>query len=270
MDRVGLSKNMANNPAALDPLLAGLPSSALIPPAEIPTNWYTNVSAGFNLNWELDFWGRFRRAIESANANLDASVENYDSALVTLLADVAMNYVQYRVAQERIKIARDNVRIQEGVLALVEQQFKVGINKVTVLDVNQAKTVLEQTRSTIPGLQIIQGQANDLLCILLGMPPHDLERELGPGAELNAEPLPTLPAWVAVGIPADLLRRRPDVRSAERQAASQSTRSAWPRPTCTRPSSSRATSVTRPRTCPSCFSHRASWAASRQTFSGTS
>jgi NodT family efflux transporter outer membrane factor (OMF) lipoprotein len=220
--RIGLSQNMANDPAALNPAFKGNPSAALIPSAEIPTNWYTNISAGFNLNWELDFWGQFRRSIESANAKLDASVENYDSALVTLLADVATNYVQYRVAQQRIKIARDNVRIQEGVLALVEEQFKVGINKVTILDVNQAKTVLEQTRSTIPGLQIILGQANDTLCILLGVPPHDLEHELGPGPELNADPLPALPNWVAAGVPADLLRRRPDIRGAERQVASQS------------------------------------------------
>ncbi len=90
---------------------------------------YSDWSTGFNLSWELDFWGRFRRAIESANANLDASVENYDAALVTLLADVATNYVQYRVAQQRIKIARDNVQIQEGVLALAEEQFQVGTNR---------------------------------------------------------------------------------------------------------------------------------------------
>ncbi|MBY0524655.1 MAG: TolC family protein [Gemmataceae bacterium] len=153
---------------------------------------------------------------------MDSSVENYDAALVTLLADAATNYVQFRVAQQRIKIARDNVHIQEGVLALVEDQYKVGINKVTELDVDQAKTVLEQTRSTIPALQIVLGQANDVLCILLGMPPHDLEAELGPGPDLNAEPLPSIPNWVAAGIPADLLRRRPDVRSAERQVAAQS------------------------------------------------
>src|SRR5205807_263690 len=152
----------------------------------------------------------------------DASVENFDNALVTLLADVATNYVQYRVAQLRIKIARDNVRIQESVLALVEQQFKVGINKVTELDVDQARTVLEQTRSTIPALQITLGQANDTLCILLGIPPRDLEPELGPGPELGSDPMPNTPNWVAAGIPADLLRRRPDVRSAERQVAAQS------------------------------------------------
>ena len=146
-------------------------------------------------------------------------MENYDAALVTLFADVATNYVQYRVAQQRIKIARDNVRIQEGVLALAEEKFRVGTT--TRLDVEQARTVLEQTRSTIPALQITLGQANDTLCTLLGMPPHDLEPELGPGPELGSKPMPNTPAWVAAGIPADLLRRRPDVRSAERQVAAQ-------------------------------------------------
>jgi NodT family efflux transporter outer membrane factor (OMF) lipoprotein len=210
--RDGLSRNEANNPTALRGVFPNSPF----------TNWYSDWSAGFGLNWELDFWGRFRRAVESANANLDASVENYDAALVTLLADLATNYVQFRVAQQRIKIARENVAIQEGVLALVEEQFRVGINKVTALDVDQAKTVLEQTRSSIPALQIALGQANDTLCVLLGLPPRDLERELGPGAAPDADPLPSVPTWVAAGIPADLLRRRPDIRSAERQVAAQS------------------------------------------------
>jgi NodT family efflux transporter outer membrane factor (OMF) lipoprotein len=221
--RTGLSGNMANNPAALDPLLGQVPGAfSLIPPSEIPTNWYSTWSAGFNLSWELDFWGRFRRAVETANANLDASVENFDDALVTLLADVATNYVQYRVAQQRIAIARANVKIQQDILDLVEEQARVGINKVTQLDVQQARTVLEQTRSTIPAFQITLGQANDTLCILLGMPPRDLGPELGHGPDPDTEPMPNTPAWVAAGIPADLLRRRPDLRNAERLVAAQS------------------------------------------------
>jgi NodT family efflux transporter outer membrane factor (OMF) lipoprotein len=215
--RVNLSHNMFNNPSAFQTL-----SPNPIPPGVPIGNFYSDWTAGFNLSWELDFWGRFRRAIESANATLDASVENYDDALVTLLADVATNYVQYRVAQQRIKIARDNVRIQEDILNLVEEQQKVGINKVTMLDVNQARTVLEQTRATIPALEIALGQANDILCILLGTPPRDLGSELGPGPEIEAGPMPKTPTWVAAGVPADLLRRRPDVRSAERQVAAQS------------------------------------------------
>jgi NodT family efflux transporter outer membrane factor (OMF) lipoprotein len=207
--RVNLNSNMP----LVGPLLSALP------PAE-RTLAFSNWLNGFNLSWELDLWGRLRRSIESNNALLDASVENYDAAMVTLLADVATNYVQYRVAQQRIKIARDNVRIQEGILALAEQKFRVGTT--TRLDVEQARTVLEQTRSSIPALQITLGQANDTLCTLLGVPPRDLEPELGPGPELGSNPMPSTPAWVATGIPADLLRRRPDVRAAERQVAAQS------------------------------------------------
>jgi NodT family efflux transporter outer membrane factor (OMF) lipoprotein len=207
--RVNLNSNM--------PLVGPLLNS--LPPSERSLA-FSNWLYGFNLSWELDLWGRIRRNIESTNASLDASVEDYDAALVTLLADVATNYVQYRVAQQRIKIARDNVRIQEGVLTLAEAKFRVGTT--SRLDVEQARTVLEQTRSTIPALRIQLGQANDTLCTLLGMPPRDLEPELGPGPELGSAPLPNTPAWVATGIPADLLRRRPDVRSAERKVAAQS------------------------------------------------
>jgi NodT family efflux transporter outer membrane factor (OMF) lipoprotein len=180
----------------------------------------THISlTSFNLSWELDFWGKYRRQVESANATLDASVENYDDALVTLLADVGSNYVQYRVAQQRIKIARANLREQEALVALAERQQKVGTS--TALDVQQLRTLMEQTGSTIPQLQIAQGQANDRLCTLVGEPPRNLEPELGPGPELGSRPLPQTPFSVAAGLPADLLLRRPDVRSAERQVAAQ-------------------------------------------------
>ncbi len=207
--RVNLNSNM--------PIIG--PTTNLFPPDQ-RTAAFSNWLYGFNLSWELDLWGRLRRNIESNNASLDASVEDYDAALVTLLADVATNYVQYRIAQQRIKIARDNVRIQEGVLALAAEKYRVGTT--TRLDVEQARTVLEQTRSTIPALRIQLGQANDTLCILVGFPPRDLEPEMGPGPALGSPPMPNTPAWVATGIPADLLRRRPDVRSAERKVAAQS------------------------------------------------
>ncbi len=218
--RVNLSNNTFNNPNAFSTL-----SPTPIPPGVPIGNYYSDWTAGFNMSWELDFWGRFRRSIESANATLDSSVENFDYVLVTLLADVATNYIQYRVAQQRIKIARANIRTQERLVDLVAQQEKVGT--ATRVDVEQLRTLLEQTRSTIPFLQIAQGQANDTLCILLGVPPRDLEPDLGPGPDikadaLNADPAPNIPTWAAVGIPADLLRQRPDIRSAERQVAAQS------------------------------------------------
>lgn len=216
--QIALSRNTYNNPAVTEALLNSL--AIPIPPNAPFGNFLPDWRTGFTLGWELDFWGRLRRSIESANADLDSSVEDYDSALVTLLADVATNYVQYRITQQRIRIARDNVKIQEGVLALAQERFRVGT--ATRLDVEQAKTILEQTRSTIPALQIILGLANDTLCILLGMPPRDLAPELGEGRDASADPVPAVPTSVAAGIPADLLRRRPDIRSAERLIAAQS------------------------------------------------
>ena len=204
--RVAFSHNAFNNPAVLTSLAPGP-----LPPGLPIGNFYSDWSAGFNASWELDFWGRFRRSVKSADARLDASVDNLDDALVTLLADVANNYVQYRVAQQRIKIARANVAIQEGILSLAEKRFKIGT--ASELDAKQAKTVLEATRSTIPALQVALGQANDQLCILLGLPPCDLAASLGPGPDVSDNPLPNTPAWLAAGVPADLLRRRPDVRS---------------------------------------------------------
>ena len=141
-------------------------------------------------------------------------MENYDDVLVTLLGDVATSYVAYRTAEERIKFTKENVALQRKTLQIVEGQLKVGI--VGELDVDQARSTLEQTEAGIPELEIAQRIAANQLCILLGMPPQDLQARLGSG------PIPTAPPDVAIGVPADLLRRRPDVRRAERQAAAQS------------------------------------------------
>ena len=168
---------------------------------------------GFTLNWELDFWGRFRRAIESNSDTLDASVEDYDDTLVTLLGDVATNYVQLRTLQKRIEVAKANVELQRQTLVLTDARFKAGTT--SELDVYQARSTLEQTEAQIPELEIGLRQANNQICILLGIPPEELQEKLGPG------PIPTAPPEVCLGIPADLLRRRPDVRRAERQAAAQ-------------------------------------------------
>jgi NodT family efflux transporter outer membrane factor (OMF) lipoprotein len=183
-------------------------------PGTLSKRFFDQWNYGFNLSWEIDFWGRLRRAVESDAASLDASVFNYDDVLVTLLGDVATNYVTYRTTEQRIKYAKENVVLQRKTLEIVEGQLKVGI--VGELDVAQARSTLEQTEATIPEFEITLRLAANQLCILLGIPPQDLQARLGPGS------IPTAPAEVAVGIPADLLRRRPDVRRAERQAAAQS------------------------------------------------
>jgi NodT family efflux transporter outer membrane factor (OMF) lipoprotein len=175
--------------------------------------FFNQWNFGFNLAWELDFWGRFRRAIEENSDLLDASVEDYDGALVTLLGDVATAYVNMRTLEQRIKYAEDNVKIQKDTLDIVEARFKV--STISELDVDQARTTLEATEAAISELQIDLRQTILQLCTLMGMPPEDLLARVGKG------PIPTTPKDVAVGIPADLLRRRPDVRAAERRLAAQ-------------------------------------------------
>lgn len=169
---------------------------------------------GFNLAWELDIWGRLRRAVESADATLDASIENYDDVLVTLIGDVANTYIQIRTQQTRIKLAQDNVALQRETYKIAEAQFKGG--KTTKIDVDQALTNLSQVEALIPQLEIGLRQNENLLCTLLGIPPQDLESVLGVASIPRAAP------ELVVGIPAELLRRRPDIRRAERTLAAQS------------------------------------------------
>jgi NodT family efflux transporter outer membrane factor (OMF) lipoprotein len=207
----GISNKTANNFLQFSAPPGSLPPGITFPPFK---RWYGQWDLGFNLSWELDFWGRFRRAVEADSASLDASVENYDDVLVTLLGQVATAYAQMRITEQRIKYAQENVRLQRETLSIVEARFNRGT--VTKLDLAQARSTLEQTEATIPELEISLRQFNNQLCILLGIPPEELRAKLGPG------PIPTAPVEVAVGIPADLLRRRPDVRRAERQAAQQS------------------------------------------------
>jgi len=176
---------------------------------------YWQSQIGAQATWELDFWGRIRRGIESADASLLATLADYDSTLVTLTADVANTYIALRTAEARIRIARENVDIQEQTLKIVEARFTYGT--VTQLDVEQARTALFNTLATLPTLETQRRQATDSLSVLLGMPPNDLSDLLsGPST------IPVSPPQVIVGIPADLLRRRPDIRSAELQAVAQS------------------------------------------------
>jgi NodT family efflux transporter outer membrane factor (OMF) lipoprotein len=173
-------------------------------------------SFGFGLAWEIDFWGRLRRAVTSAENTLDASIYNYQDVLVTLLGDVAATYVQIRTLQQRIRLVQANVELQRSIMSIAQRRFKAGARNE--LDVAQAGSTLDQTESAIPQLQAELRDACNRMCVLLGVPPVDLEKRLGEG------PIPTAPAEVIVGIPADLLRRRPDVRRAERLAAAQAER----------------------------------------------
>jgi NodT family efflux transporter outer membrane factor (OMF) lipoprotein len=172
---------------------------------------------GVAASWEIDFWGKFRRAVESADAELFASVADYDNTLVSLTGDVANFYILIRTLEKRLAIARQNVVIQQESLQIAEARFRGGVTSQR--DVEQAKAVLGGTQATIPSLESRLRQAEHGLSILLGRPPDSLAEFLGEAADIPAPPL-----HVAVGIPADLLRRRPDIRRAEWQAAAQCAR----------------------------------------------
>ncbi|MCX5891547.1 MAG: efflux transporter outer membrane subunit [Deltaproteobacteria bacterium] len=177
------------------------------------SSWESQV--GLTANWEIDFWGKFRRAIESADAGLLASIANYDSTLVSLTGDVANFYITIRTLKRRLDIARHNVRLQRESLQIAEARFVGGTTSQR--DVEQAKTVLAGTQATIPILETQLRQAKNALSVLLGLPPNRLIEQLR-----GKDDIPAPPAQVAVGIPVDLLRRRPDVRAAEYNAMAQS------------------------------------------------
>lgn len=175
---------------------------------------YWQADMGFDAAWELDIWGKYRRAVESGVANLQASIANYDDALVSLSAEVARTYVLLRTLEERLEIARQNVTIQERSLQIAEVRFKAGA--VTELDVAQARSLLRNTESFIPRFEGGIRQAKNVLAILLGKLPGEIDYMIG-----GPRRIPAAPPEVVVGIPAELMRRRPDIQLAEYQIATQ-------------------------------------------------
>ena len=176
---------------------------------------YWDFDEGFDIAWELDFWGKFRRAIESADADMLANMADYDDFLVSLLAEVANVYTVIRTFENRIQLAKENVDLQKRSLRITEVRFQNGAT--TELDVQQAKTLLRNTQATIPQLKVGDRQARHALSILIGKPPSELNEILTSRIQI-----PNAPSEVAIGIPAELLRRRPDIRRAEFETASQS------------------------------------------------
>ncbi len=182
----------------------------------IRVRYFDTWATGLNASWELDFWGRFRRGVEGSTAEFQAAVEDYRDALVLLQAEVATAYIQTRVAQERIALAKQNIELQQDTRKLAEFRFEEG--QTTRLDVTQAEQILATTQALVPQLEIALRESQNALCVLLGVPPRDLNAELGIG------PIPEPPPEATVGIPSQLLRRRPDIRRAERRVAAQSAR----------------------------------------------
>jgi NodT family efflux transporter outer membrane factor (OMF) lipoprotein len=186
------------------------------PVAGISVINFWSDAIGVQAAWELDFWGKFRRGVESADSAYLASIANYDDVLVTLLGDVASTYVGIRTLEKQIAIARANVVRQRQALALARERYKGGAT--SELDVYQAENVLGATQATIPQLKIQLDQGLNALRVLLGLAP----KPLGFLLSRSTGVIPSAPRTVVVGIPADLLRRRPDIRAAELRAAAQS------------------------------------------------
>ena len=176
---------------------------------------FTQFNLGASVSWEIDFWGRFRRGIEAADASLLASIAGYDEAVVLLVAAVADAYALIRATEEQLSLAGESAAIQRRSYEIVDVLFRNGDS--SELDTLQARTLLLSTEAAIPGLEEGLQLAKNALSGLLGMPPGDLDELLG-GDDRS---LPVLPADASVGVPADLLRQRPDVRRAELQALAQ-------------------------------------------------
>ena len=191
-------------------------STRLLEQASFPSS-FANFDIGFDAAWELDFWGRFRRNVEASDASLLATVADYENALVSLTAEVARTYTSMRTFEALIQIAHQNVKVQKEGLEIAESRFHNGAT--SELDVTQARALYQSTLADIPQLEASLQRTKNALSILLGQPPGKIESLLqGP------HKIPSASSKVAVGLPADLLRRRPDIRSAELNAAAEAAR----------------------------------------------
>jgi NodT family efflux transporter outer membrane factor (OMF) lipoprotein len=174
-------------------------------------------AAGFDAGWELDIFGGVRRSVEAAESDLQATQEDLRNILVSLLAEVALNYIDVRTSQVQIAVAEENLEAQSETYQLTQWRCEAGLSDE--LAVQQARYSLENTRSLIPALRTALEEAMNRIAVLLGEQPGRVHPELE-----KQEPIPVTPLNAAVGVPADLLRRRPDVRQAERQLAAQTAR----------------------------------------------
>lgn len=174
----------------------------------------TLYRAGFDAAWEIDVWGRIGRGVEATDASIEASVENYRDIMVGLFAEVAINYFELRALQERIQYARVNVKSQRGMVTLTQDRLDAEI--APELDVRQAELNLYTTEAVIPQFQADLLRTINRIGVLLGEEPGKLREEL-----ISPQQVPDPPEEVVVGLPANLLRQRPDIRRAERELAAQ-------------------------------------------------
>jgi len=177
----------------------------------------TNYFATLDASWEIDVFGRLRRGLEAANADRDAAVENLRDVQVSLVAELALTYVDARALQERLRIAEATRASQSETFDLTDWRAQAGLT--TELDVERARSALATTEAVIPTLETALAADMNGIAILVGAPPGDLTALLAP-----PEPIPVTPLEVAVGVPAETLAQRPDVRRAERDLAAETAR----------------------------------------------
>ena len=177
----------------------------------------TVFSAGFDASWEIDIFGGTRRSVEAAHADLEAGIEEANALLLTLLGDVARNYVELRSFQQQIAITRHNADVQRSTVEVTRARHEAGL--ASYLDVTEAQALLATTESNVPSLEAAATQSIHRLGILLGKGPNILKELLD-----ESEPIPVVPPVGPTGVPSELLTRRPDIRRAERQLAAASAR----------------------------------------------
>ena len=167
---------------------------------------------GFDASWELDIFGKRRREKEAAYYEYEAEVESARDVYITLLSEIATNYIEIRSAQERLSLSERNIYIQKERLSLSESKFQAGLD--SEIETQLIRIALEDARSTLPSLQSQYRQAIHRMGVLLGKPPESLHEEFE-----ERRPIPSSHQPIPVGLPSDLLRRRPDIRQAERKLA---------------------------------------------------
>lgn len=198
-------------------------------------NNFASTGVNFDLGWEIDVWGKYARNIESAEATLYASVASYDDILVTLIAEVARNYINYTTAQERIAFAQSNIIIQKRVTKMTEVQYNAG--NVSELDMQQSRTQLYATQAAIPNYELNMIQSRNALAILLAVLPHEIDsilvanKKVANQTEKDLFNHKNIPTFIPVAkldtdfsVNADIVRRRPDIKVAQLQAQGQSAR----------------------------------------------
>ncbi|EIC30474.1 efflux transporter outer membrane subunit [Methylomicrobium album] len=174
-------------------------------------------SAGFDAFWEVDFFGRVRRDIEASRGEVEAQEASLRDLQVSVIAEVARNYSELRGLQNQLAVARKNAANQAETLEITQARLEIG--RGTELDTSRASAQLDSTLATVPPLEAAVKQAIHRLGVLTGQAPGALDAKLAPPA-----PIPKLPGNIAIGSPSDLLRRRPDIRIAERTLAASTAR----------------------------------------------